>query len=836
MANLPIIYPPETNDFLENIKETQVNYTTEQLRKFEGINVNQNGQLQNIPVIYGLRKVTPIRAFASVAKSDTKKLYAVYVLGEGPITKVNRLYIDGNEIPLNSVTTATIHKPSSGPYANNFRIEFYNGNPTTQISNLLDGVTGTVSDVLPLLATLTNMAYIVCEFTYFTGAPYEREPKIEVEVCGRKLRDADSIGSEQNVFSDANPADVILDIMTNNTYGAGIPDSKIDTTSLATMSASYDTTIKPYRNATNIKRMSCNYIMDTQRTPLDNIKEMIRQFDMSITYANGLYRFVANYADPGGSRTVLSVTESNTLGGWQITEVSINDKMNKATVIYPDREIGYTQYAQIFESSAYQSADGNRVKEEQFNMPAITDPYIARNYAQTLVRRSRDAALYKFTLTKIGVQLTVGDILTFAIDGTNQKIVITEMKIANDMTVEITAVRHEDSFYPAFTLLNRVKYNLLDLVSITGTTPTTDATVPTEPPPITPPAEATGTYTISLAEVNAELLSNVPQGTDIFLRGKWVDVNFSTDYSNADYRPGVGNVDRKNYYGFMDIVKTYNTSGTTIEFEVDTSFTYGSVAYIEYNPNVTCRYRDQGITFNGETADGMLVIGDTKIEKIYYVYPVAQENGLIKYGWQNYRNFGVETVVFDPESDFAAFRQLNGVLQRDQIPIQFAVKGGFSFSNFPCPRMQYTTTGNFYQGVGSNRSTVALDNITGMRYYLEGLKSKSALYHNVLDPTTTNIINQDGRSFYKYITNNSSPTYVSTNDSKTAIVNLKLFAVLETPLGGIPYYLGNYTQNIRPHRCGDRSNGSTNYWNWKRWKPYPAFGYNQSGLTGGTIS
>ena len=75
MANLPIIYPQQENDFLDAIKETEVNISTSQFRKFEGITVNQNGQVQDIPIIYGLRKITPIRVFASVSKFDSKKLF-----------------------------------------------------------------------------------------------------------------------------------------------------------------------------------------------------------------------------------------------------------------------------------------------------------------------------------------------------------------------------------------------------------------------------------------------------------------------------------------------------------------------------------------------------------------------------------------------------------------------------------------------------------------------------------------------------------------------------------------------------------------------------------------
>lgn len=821
MANLPIIYPQQENDFLKAIKETEVNITTSAFRKFEGITVNQNGQVQDIPVIYGLRKITPIRVFASVSKFDSKKLFAVYVIGEGPITKVNRLYIDGNEVPLDLVTSSVIHKPKSGPYQNNFRVEFFNGATTAQTSNLLPDVTGNVGDFVAFNASLINMAYIVCEFKYFDGVPYEREPNIELEICGRKLRNADSIGAEQNVFSNANPADVLLDIMTNDIYGAGIPDSSIDTTSLATMSASFDTQITPYRNANDIARMSVNYIMDTQRTPLAQIQELCRQFDMMVTYANGKYRFTANYADPGDSRFVLEVTESNIIGQWQITNVAVDDKLNAATVIYPDREIGFTQYAQTYSNATFKTADGERTKEEEINLPAITDPYIARNFAQTLVRRSRTANIYTFTMTKVAVQLTVGDILTFQPDGSDQKIVVTEMKINNDMTVDITAIRHEDSYYPEFALLSRVKYNLLDMISITGNIPTEDATVPTEPPPVTPPAEGTGTTTITLSR--AETLSNIPQSADIFYRGKFYDANGYANLATADWRA----------YKEQDLQRLYNISGTTVtSYYNDTR----KLFFVEYAPNVTCRYRDTGIDFEGQSANGMLVVGDNKIDKIYYVYPVGVKGDNTPiYGWQNRINYGYETIKFDPESDFAAFRELNGTLQRDQIPIQLAVQGGFSFARFPCPRMNYNISKHFYEGhpEGYQTGLTDTDNITGLRYYLDGFGNRNTneLFYNVLDPSTANIVN--GFRLSDYI-HNQSRTYSSTNDSNNAVINLKLFCVLDTPLGGVPYYLGEFPINLRPHRLGDGGNPSSNYYNWVKWKPYPRFYFGNT-LTGGRI-
>ena len=56
--------------------------------------------------------------------------------------------------------------------------------------------------------------------------------------------------------------------------------------------------------------------------------------------------------------------------------------------------------------------------------------------------------------------------------------------------------------------------------------------------------------------------------------------------------------------------------------------------------------------------------------------------------------------------------------------------------------------------------------------------------------------------------------------------------MLDTPLGGVPYYLGNFPINLRPHRLGDGGNPSANYYNWVKWKPYPRCYFGNT-LTGG---
>ena len=74
----------------------------------QGVLINKDSAIANIPVVYGTRMVGGVRVFVSTNGTDNKYLYLALVLSEGTVDSVTTLLIDDNEITIPSLTHGTL--------------------------------------------------------------------------------------------------------------------------------------------------------------------------------------------------------------------------------------------------------------------------------------------------------------------------------------------------------------------------------------------------------------------------------------------------------------------------------------------------------------------------------------------------------------------------------------------------------------------------------------------------------------------------------------------------------------------------------------------------------
>ena len=84
---------PLINDFAVTSQEGQV-------PEFVGITENPSEGVQNIPIVYGTRKVEGIRLWTYVPTSNTNLLYCIYALSEGFCKGITNLWIDDVKIEI----------------------------------------------------------------------------------------------------------------------------------------------------------------------------------------------------------------------------------------------------------------------------------------------------------------------------------------------------------------------------------------------------------------------------------------------------------------------------------------------------------------------------------------------------------------------------------------------------------------------------------------------------------------------------------------------------------------------------------------------------------------
>jgi hypothetical protein len=673
------IYPQQLNDWLLAQIPKDALASGKEL-DFQGASENVGGELVNIPVIYGYRKITGPRVYTSTKAGNSKILYTAVAIGEGPITKIHKLFLNDEQVLISDNGDGGGAQVTQGTYGGILNYEIFFGNRTYNtitgtnsgpISDLLTEITGNAQDIRQFSASMAGIAYIVLKMNYVDqNSPYKNFPKITVEVSGRKLRNASTAGygTEANVFQDANPADVLLDYLTNTNYGRGMTASKIDFTSISALRSSFATTVIPFTNGAATPRAKCNYILETGRTVLDNVKDLCRQFGVVVTLANGLYRFTPEYKT---STVVMTITNSHIINGFSITIPDLSVKFNRVSVSFPNSLDSFNQSVETIEDAAAITSDG-KILDVTVDYSATTDPYQARNNAQTILLKSRNQKTYNFTMTKEALRLTVGDVVIWDPENTETSTTylrIISMTMNPDFTFAITAVTHQDSFYPQFTAGSSAQKRIEIVPTTAGIviqpTPTVPPTVTATqaplpvigPPPPLPTVPQRRKVSVGSLTALADTLPNSENFYPVPIE-KFANVN--TTVADANYRLATSQSFTQNSVSFGNYTAVNSISSGRI-----------SNYYYDYRPALFYRERDLGNESLG--GEGLLIgNGGIVYNKIYYVYEIDLGGS---FGWINFLNAPNENIyerfTFNPESSTDSLVQL---WRRDKPTINETIK------------------------------------------------------------------------------------------------------------------------------------------------------------------
>ena len=154
------------NDWLNPQSNEQV-ITDKTYNKVSGVELNVSGELVNIPVVYGYRRVVPPRVFNQVKPSDNKILYCVYALSEGLTARPDRIFVNDEQIELPStITPFTVYTITKGTYANLVQVEFSTGaTNSVQMPTLIREITGLQTSYASFINSMEGITYLVLKFT-----------------------------------------------------------------------------------------------------------------------------------------------------------------------------------------------------------------------------------------------------------------------------------------------------------------------------------------------------------------------------------------------------------------------------------------------------------------------------------------------------------------------------------------------------------------------------------------------------------------------------------------------------------------------------------------------
>jgi len=547
-------------------------FATNSFDEFEkGILLNKQSNDANIPVIYGERLIGGTRIFVQSSGNDNQFLYVALVLSEGEINSIEQILIDEKPVTFASSfsdgVAVDVDSSDSNYYKGGeslIRVEPHFGTDGQSASTLLSTLSSWGSN-----HKLSGLCYLALRFKFNQDA-FGGLPTIQAKIKGKKVKTYNASLVEQTASYSTNPAWCILDYLTNTRYGKGLSVNEIDLQSFYDASQVCETQVTPYSGASNINIFDCNSAIDTSRTIIDNLRDMIKGCRGYIPFSQGKYSLVI---ETTGTATV-SLTEDDIIGGYTLAIPQKNERYNRVicSFINPDRnyQVDEVQFPPINDSglpsadqhATMKTADGGFLLEGRFQFPTLTSQYQAEEMAEVILRRSREALGLSLNVAFKGYELNIGDIvnITHSSLGFSAKpFRVLGITFNNDYTVGLSLVEHQDSHY-------------------TWATKTQASTIPTTtlPNPFTVQPPASVTLSDSLVEYNdgtviVALDVTIGASPDSFVDYYQVEYKLSTDSNYIVYAQGSGLnhrvlnvIDQKTYDVRVKAVNVSQVSSTYV--------------------------------------------------------------------------------------------------------------------------------------------------------------------------------------------------------------------------------------------------------------------------------
>jgi hypothetical protein len=458
-----------------------------------------------IPVAYGSSYFSGTIVDVQLV-NDSKEMYAVIVLCEttgdifssNPSTPGSRtassitiddIYLSNQKITwMANGTTIDYTTDDTGVVDNNphalVGVYLYNGNSNSPMLPCVSGTTTPISGTLPGAAytimpgwtsssLVQNTVFAVVKMNYDPSKGLHTIPQLKFHVKNTITR----------------PEDVLHDYMTNQMYGAGIPESLIDNASLVALGtyANENVTLGAYPAQ---PRYRINGVVSTANNNLDNIEKLAASAGAYFSYdiTTGKWAVIANKA----TATTLAFNDSNVIGSIAVSGSALDSYYNKVEVQFPYAVLkDQSNFVRFDLPEIYQNA--NEPKNTlQLNHEFVNNVVQATVLANLDLRQSREDLVITLTTDYSKYNVAIGDVVsvTNSVYGWTAKLfkVIRVRKTESDageLTVELTCQSYNADVYTV--------EDITDFVPLIGV----GHSIPSTSPIATPVAPTVSAATIS---------------------------------------------------------------------------------------------------------------------------------------------------------------------------------------------------------------------------------------------------------------------------------------------------------------------------------------------------
>lgn len=473
------------------------NSASTEAQKQSGVLITNIGGGDNpIPIVYGLRQIGGTVIFVETGSNNNKYLWVCYALSEGQIEGLYSLEIETEDVgtprfisALNTGAAVALDKVGSR-YTGKCWFQLWVGQRTYDPSTLPGvHVDHLLCDAPSWKKKTSAMNGLACLFARyeFVNATTQAEadnnpfngsiPAIRATILGRRvaslLPSAYPAAYDWGAFADGyterystNPAEILFDYLRCPLYGKGLSNSEIDIPSFQRAAAKFNQVVA-YNNGTSGPILTCNAVIDTGQTLMNNTKALLAGCRTYMPYVRGKYTLVVEDAgNPtdilSGSATIAAVFSRDDLLGditytgvdrtsqyssVEVTYVSPADKWSNQTAIYPISES---------ERIAAVTENGGRENKGTFTFGSITNYAMAFDMARLIFNKSRWQQTISFKTTARAAELEPGDNIQIAGaalnfptgSGNNVPWRIITITANNDMSFDLQCVRNPDWIYP----------------------------------------------------------------------------------------------------------------------------------------------------------------------------------------------------------------------------------------------------------------------------------------------------------------------------------------------------------------------------------------------------
>ena len=370
-----------------------------------------------LPVIYGQGKVFGSIIFADIT-SDNQTMAFIIALCEGPIESINDIYWDNWRLTLDSngnVTNATDPDGNTDDFLNGNLIvkKFKAGGRCSPMETFSSKWNNNAAN-----RTMPNVAYLYVELKYnrdesVTGL----SAKLGAEVQGKLVRTfTGSVLSSGTSYSN-NPAECLLDYLTNSYYGCGdiLSDNDIDLDSFVSHKAFCDTLISHTdKNGATVlaKRYTTNGALNTNDTRDINISDLVNCSQGIFGYHLG--KFQINSDTTGSS--VMSFNADNIYGDFTIVNDGFNSSINKLNISFNSINQKFQDDQVFLELDSNQKSYNEPELVQDIKFKYINNNIMAERAGNVIIKKSRDNLIISFKTDTRALALQVNDIISVTND------------------------------------------------------------------------------------------------------------------------------------------------------------------------------------------------------------------------------------------------------------------------------------------------------------------------------------------------------------------------------------------------------------------------------------